>query len=366
MKNIFTASFIAFLFLCIFNANAQELEFPQLDVSPMDMAHYPNTSAFNNYMPDDQKLDPKIKVLYCRPNMKERVIFGDLVPYGQLWRLGANEGTEVTFLQPVEIGGEYVAPGTYTMNAVIYPDHWMVNFSTELGVAGTANLDATKVIATGKASVKNMPSSREAFTIGFQKVNDNKVNMVFEWEKSRASLPIGFNPPLLSGSDASPMDMSQYPAMSRFRNFIETEEELAENTPKLRVVYSRPKMKERKIFGELIPYGEAWRLGANETTTITFYEDVMIGGTEVKKGTYGLMAVVNKNEWEFIVHKNVVSWGIANHDDATNIASVKGKVSSRSESIDALSMTFDKKDDKTIDLVIGWENTVARMPITLK
>lgn len=366
MKNIFIAALIAFLFSGFYTANGQDLEFPSLDVSPMDMAHYPTTSAYNNYMPDDQKKDPKIKVLYCRPYMKERVIFGGLVPYGQLWRLGANEATEVTFLQPVEIGGEYVAPGTYTMNAIIYPDHWMVNFSTELGVAGTANLDASKVIATGKAMVKNMPSSREAFTIGFQEISDNKVNMVFEWEKTRAYLPIGFNPPMLSGLDASTMDMSQYPAMSRFRNFIETEEELAANTPKLRVVYSRPVMKGRTIFGELVKYGEPWRLGANETTTITFYEDVLIGGTEVKKGTYGLMAVVNQNEWEFIIHKNVVSWGIANHDESTNVASVKGKVSSLPESLEALSMTFEKKDEKTIDLVVGWENTVARMPITLK
>jgi hypothetical protein len=241
-----------------------------------------------------------------------------------------------------------------------------VHFSSELGVAGTANLDQEKIVASGTAKVKNITNIREAFTIGFQKVNDSKVYMVFEWDRTRAYLPIGFNPPSLAGSDASPMDLVQYPSMSRFRNFAENEEELAAATPKVRVVYSRPQMKGRTIFGELVKFGEPWRLGANETTTITFYEDVMIGGKDIKKGTYGLMAVVDKAEWEFIIHKNVVSWGNANHNDDDNIASAKAAVTASSTSLESLSMAFDKKDDKNIDLVVGWDKTQVRLPITLK
>ena len=366
MKNRITITLLVLLMSGGFSLKAQELEFAELDVSPMDMAHYPRTSAFNNYMSEDQKEDPMIKVLYCRPNMKERVIFGGLVPYGKLWRLGANEATEVTFMQPVDIGGKYVNAGTYTVNATIHPDHWMVHFSTELGVAGTANLDPEKVVASAKAKVKNLDTSREAFTIGFQKINADKVYMLFEWERTRAYLPIGFNPPQLSGSDASPMDLVQYPGMSRFRNFIETEEELAAATPKMRVVYSRPQKKGRTIFGELVKFGEAWRVGANETTTITFYEDVIIGGTEVTKGTYGLMAIVNEAEWEFIIHKNVASWGVANHNDDHNIASVKAPVTASPKTMEALSMAFEKQDDKNIHLVVAWDQTMVKLPIAMK
>ena len=366
MKNRITIALLGFLLSGVFGLTAQEFEFADLDVSPMDLAHFPRTSAYNNYMPDDQKKEPKIKVLYCRPNKKERVIFGDLVPYGKLWRLGANEGTEVSFMQPVEIGGKFVNAGTYTVNATIHPDHWMVHFSTELGVAGTANLDPEKVIASGKAKVKNLDNSREAFTIGFQEMSDDKVYMVFEWERTRAYLPIGLNPPYLAGADASPMDLVQYPSMSRFRNFIEKEDELAAATPKMRVVYSRPQMKGRTIFGDLVKYGEPWRLGANETTTITFFEDVLIGGKEVKKGTYGLMAIVDKDEWEFVLHKDVASWGIANHQDEHNVASVKGKVGTHSESLEALSMAFDKQDEKNVHLVVAWDKTLVRMPISMK
>lgn len=362
MKNKITIAFFAFLMLGGLNLNAQEL--PGMDASPMDIAHYPGSSAFNNYMAEDEKLDPQIKVLYCRPNMKERVVFGGLVPYGKLWRLGANEATEVTFMQPVEIGGKSVNAGTYTMNATIHPDHWMIHISSELGVAGTANLDPDKIVASAMAKVKNQASAREAFTIGFKKVNSDKVYMVFDWERTRAFLPIGFNPPSLARSDASPLDLAQYPSGSRFRNFAETPE--AKEDAKMRVVYSRPQMKGRTIFGDLVKYGEPWRLGANETTTITFFEDVMVGGQEVKKGTYGLFANVDKDEWEFVIHKSVASWGTANHDDEMNVASAKAAVSAHSESVEAFTITFDKKDDKTVHLVAVWDKTMARLPITLK
>lgn len=366
MKHKITITFLCLLMSGVFTLTAQKLEFAPMDASPMDLAHYPGNSAFNNYMPEDQKLDPQIKVLYCRPNKKERDIFGGLVPYGQLWRLGANEATEVTFMQPVEIGGKFVNAGTYTMNATIHPDHWMIHLSTERGVAGTANLDPEKIVASATAKVKNIANSREAFTIGFQEVNADKVYMVFEWDRTRAYLPVSFNPALLAGDDASPLDLAQYPSMSRFRNFIEKEEELAAAEPKVRVVYSRPQKKGRKLFGELVKYGEPWRLGANETTTITFFEDVMIGGKDVKKGTYGLMAIPNEKEWEFVIHKNVVSWGVANHDEETNVASIKVPVSSHTESMEALSMTFDKQDDKNVHLVVAWDKTLVRMPITMK
>lgn len=366
MKNKIKITILALLMLGGLDLSAQELEFAPVDVSPMDMAHYPRTSAFNNYMSEDQKKDPKIKVLYCRPNMKERVVFGGLVPYGKLWRLGANEATEVTFMQPVDIGGKFVNAGTYTVNATIHPDHWMVHFSSELGVAGTANLDPEKIVASAKAKVKNLSNSREAFTIGFQEVNANKVYMVFEWERTRAYLPVGFNPAYLSGSDASSMDLVQYPSMSRFTNFIENEDERASTKPKVRVVYSRPLKKDRVIFGELVKFGEQWRLGANETTTITFFEDVIIGGTEIKKGTYGIMALVNKDTWEFVIHKNVTSWGVANHIAEDNVASVKASVTTQDATMEALSMAFEEQDEKNIHLVIAWDQTMVRLPITMK
>ncbi len=358
------------LIICLFAGmftvlNAQELKFGGLDKSPMDAAHYPRRAAFLNYLDeDDADRTQQIKVLYCRPMKNDRVIFGELVPYGQDWRLGANEATEVTFFQPVEIGGTYIPAGTYTMFAQVYADYWVIKVSTERFIGGSANRDVTQDIVAVPVSTSTVPNVRESFTIGFQKVDDGNVNMVFEWDQTRAKLPINLNPTFLSGDDASPMDLVQYPNMSRLRNFVE-EAELEANEPQVRVVYSRPQMKGRKIFGDLVKYGELWRLGANETTLITFFKDVNIGGTDIKAGRYGLFATVNEGNWEFVIHENTQSWGSAQHDPETNVLTYTAKTERTPETLEALSMTFVEKGDM-IELVVGWENTMTRLPITVK
>lgn len=360
-------TFLLLGLLCMgsFDIQAQALEFPGLDASPMDAAHYPASAAFRNYLDaDDPNRDLKIKVLYCRPNKKGRAIFGELVPFGQDWRLGANEATEVTFYQPVEIGGQTIPAGTYTLFAQIYPDYWIVKVSTERFIGGTANRDLTQDIAAAVVPTSTVPKVREAFTIGFQKVDEGNVNMVFEWDQTRAVLPISLNPVNLAGSDASPMDLVQYPNSSRLRN-LQAPEDLDKAVAKVRVVYSRPQMKGRKVFGELLKYGSLWRVGANETTEVTFFQDVTIGGKVIKAGKYGLFAKVNEGSWDFILHTNLPSWGEPNHDEKTNVVTVTAKTEKTPKTVEILSILLVEKSANQVDLVVGWENTMARLPITL-
>ena len=345
---------------------AQDVEFGDMDKSPMDAAHYPRRAAFQNYLPDDDSdRTQKIKVLYCRPNKKDRDIFGALEPWGQDWRLGANEATEVTFFQSVEIGNTFVGAGTYTMFAQLYPNEWIIKLSTERFIGGAAKRDISQDIVAVSVPTTTVSNARESFVIGFQKVDDSNVDMIFEWDKTRAALPINLNPPSLAGDDTSPMDLVQYPNMSRLRNFVD-EAELEANEPQVRVVYSRPQMKERKIFGELLTFGEVWRVGANETTELTFFKDVTIGGTDIEAGRYGLFATVNEDSWDFVIHSAVQSWGPANHDEEDNVATLSAKTEKTPTTLEALSMTFVEKDNGTIELVIGWENTMTRIPITVK
>lgn len=346
--------------------NAQELKFPDLDKSPMDAATYPREAAFKNYMTGElASIQPKIKVLYCRPMKKDREIFGGLEPYGKDWRLGANEATEVTFYNDVEIGGTFVSRGTYTMFAQLYPDNWIIKISTERFIGGANNRDVSKDVASVSIPVSHLSESRESFVIGFQKVDEDHCNMVFEWDRTRAILPISFNPVYLSGDDKSPMDLVQYPNMSRLRNFVKPEE-LEANEPKVRVVYSRPQKKGRKVFGELEKFGSNWRLGANETTEITFFEDTKVGDTMVKAGRYGMMAVVNQDSWDIIIHKNIPSWGTYNHDASTNVAKVTVSTEKTPKTIEALSILFDKKSDTSIHMIIAWDDTMVRVPMTIK
>ena len=344
---------------------AQDLEFPAMDKSPMDAAHYPARSAFANYLDaDDADRTQKIKVLYSRPNKNGREIFGSLIPYGKTYRLGANEAQEVTFYQAVEIGGTYVAPGTYTMFAEINEDHWIFKLSTERFIAGVDGRDESKDFVATKIMTSKTTDVRESWTIGFQKIDEGMVHMIFQWDDTRAALPINLNATVMDGDDASPMDLVAYPSNSRFLNF-QKPEDLEKSQPKVRVVYSRPQMKGRKVFGELLKFGEMWRVGANQTTEVTFFEDVMIGGKKIRKGKYGLFAKVNEDSWDFILHTNVQSWGNANHDDEKNVVTVSAPVVKTPTTLEALSMVFEEKGDNKVDLIVGWENSMARLPITI-
>ena len=131
------------------------------------------------------------------------------------------------------------------------------------------------------------------------------------------------------------------------------------------MVYNRPQVKGRTIFGELVPYGEMWRVGANETTEITFFQDVKIGGKEVKRGRYGMFATVNKDKWDVVLHKNLPSWGNANHDASTNVAEFSVPTEKTPSTVEALGILFDKKDDKNVHMIIGWDDTMVRIPVEL-
>jgi hypothetical protein len=362
--------FFLALSLCIampFALFAQDIKWPELDKSPTDMATYPREAAFANYLEaDDPNRSPKIKVNYSRPSKNGRVIFGDLVPYGKDWRLGANEGTEVLFYQNVEIGGVVIPRGRYRLYAEVNENSWDIVVSSYIRTSGSSNLDKDKELGRFKAKTTKTGSVRELFTIGFQKIDEGHVNMLFEWDQVRATLPINLNASELAGPDASPMDIASYPRWSQGQNFHETPEALAANAPKIKIVYSRPQKKGRNIFGELLPYGEVWRLGANETTTFTLYEDAKVGDLELKKGTYGLFAIVNKDNWEIIVHKDTNSWGAANHDDETNVGKVIVPVATNKQTLEAFTVFYEKVDDKKVNVLFGWDTSMVKMPVTFK
>jgi hypothetical protein len=79
---------------------------------------------------------------------------------------------------------------------------------------------------------------------------------------------------------------------------------------KVDVEYSRPSAKGRRIFGELVPFGQMWRTGANASTKITLSDDAMIGGVAVKKGTYAIYATPAEKDWTIIIYKNTEFWGV--------------------------------------------------------
>ena len=160
--------------------------------------------------------------------------------------------------------------------------------------------------------------------------------------------------------DKSPLDMSYYPnnyPVLKIQNKA-TEALVA------RVLYSRPQKQNRKIFGELVEYGNVWRLGANEATEIEFYKDVKIGGKKVAKGRYTLYAIVNENKWTIIINKDTDTWGAFKYDPKKDLLRTDVDVQKTDGVVESMSMWFDKTSTG-ISLNIAWEQVKVSLPITL-
>ncbi|CAL2088463.1 DUF2911 domain-containing protein [Tenacibaculum sp. 190524A02b] len=123
------------------------------------------------------------------------------------------------------------------------------------------------------------------------------------------------------------------------------------------VEYSRPGMKGRTIFGDLVPYGKLWRTGANKNTTITFSDNVTIDGKELKKGSYAIFTKPNKSSWEVIFYADTNNWGTPREWDAKKVAlSTTAKVQQMPMKIETYTMTIDDITNSSAVLGILWEN----------
>jgi hypothetical protein len=164
-------------------------------------------------------------------------------------------------------------------------------------------------------------------------------------------------PPL----DKSPMDMAYYPVnypILRIQPNKVTEPLIA------RVVYSRPSKSGRKVFGELVEDGKIWRLGANEATEIEFYRDVKIGSKTVKKGRYTIYALESATKWTIIINKETDVWGAFKYDAGKDVVRVDCPVIKTPDITESFTVIFEKATDKSINLVMDWDDVMVKMPIS--
>ena len=129
------------------------------------------------------------------------------------------------------------------------------------------------------------------------------------------------------------------------------------------LIYSRPGIKGRKIFGDLVPWGQVWRTGANAATRLKFNDDVMIGGQALKAGEYAVYTVPNQNEWEVIINKGSANWG-TDYKKEDDIMRVKVKPERVAQPVETFTMQFENIKPNSMDLAMMWENTAVRVPIT--
>jgi hypothetical protein len=128
--------------------------------------------------------------------------------------------------------------------------------------------------------------------------------------------------------------------------------------------YSSPRVKGRKIFGGLVPYGEVWRLGANEATTLVTTANLTAGGKDIPAGSYTLFAVPALDQWTLVISKKTGEWGIP-YPDGNDLARIDMKASSTSSPVENFTISYDQKRGSCV-LNAAWENTKATIEFSEK
>ena len=131
----------------------------------------------------------------------------------------------------------------------------------------------------------------------------------------------------------------------------------------IEISYSRPGIKGRKVFGDLVPYGKVWRTGANNATTITFGEEVMIGGKKVPAGKYGLLTIPGENEWTFIISKQTNVTSPADYKQDQDVVRVQAKPTTLPFSIETFMISIDNIKSSTCEIGFGWDNVYTAFEV---
>jgi len=129
--------------------------------------------------------------------------------------------------------------------------------------------------------------------------------------------------------------------------------------------YSSPRMKGRKIYGDLVPYGEVWRTGANEATTFVTSSDIVVGGTNVPAGNYTIFTVPNADKWSLVISKGTGEWGTNYPGQDKDLARVDMKVSKLSSPVENFTISY-QKSGNGCTMNLDWETTKASVDIKAK
>lgn len=170
---------VLFALIALADVYAQKL--PALDASPADYA----------WLPPNRK-DPVVRIVYGRPQKKGRTMLGGTEPFGKVWRLGANEATEVRLYKDVTFGDKTVKAGTYTIYAIPTEKDWTIIFNTKLDTWGAYSYDEKMDVARITVPVSKSDAEVEAFTIAFDEPKNNASTMYLAWENTLVKVPVKY------------------------------------------------------------------------------------------------------------------------------------------------------------------------------
>ena len=180
-RSYYSTIIVLLLFTVLFITESRAQGFKMLDKVPHDISYYRESRV----------TAPLAKVLYGRPQKNGEEIFGNVIPYGELWRTGANEATEVKFYKDVQFGNTTVAASTYVLLTVPGEDEWEIILSSKLDVLGAFQYNPIFDVAKITVPVSKA-ENLESFSIAFKKFEDN-VQMVLAWDAVRVKIPLQFD-----------------------------------------------------------------------------------------------------------------------------------------------------------------------------
>ena len=165
-----------------------QTKLPDIDKSPMDMCYYPNRYPVLKIQ--DKNTEPLIaRVIYSRPHKNGRAIFGELLEYGKVWRLGANEATEIEFYTDVKINDIKVKKGRYSMYGIPNTGKWTIIINKETDTWGSFKYDVKKDLLRVDVPVQKQTDITEEFVLAFEK-SLTGANLIIAWDDVKINLPI--------------------------------------------------------------------------------------------------------------------------------------------------------------------------------
>jgi len=172
------------------SSNTKQINpYADVDISPMDMSYFP-VDYPKLKMADSIKTSPVMRLIYSRPHKQGRVIFGKLLKYGESWRLGANEASEIEFFKNVTIQDKKIPVGRYVIYCIPYENKWTIILNSNIYTWGL-KIDSTKDLMKFDIPAKKAPANFEYLTMVFVKTGSG-AELVIAWDDTEARLPINF------------------------------------------------------------------------------------------------------------------------------------------------------------------------------
>jgi len=286
-----------------------------------------------------------ISVNYGRPSMRGRKIMGELVPYGVVWRTGANEATHLRTNLDMLLGGVPVPRGTYTLWTLPSPTGWKFILNKQTGQWGTA-YDERQDYARFDAIVEHLEAPVETLTIAFDATGKTHGRLKLMWEHTLVWTRFEKRDDI---RPVSPLDSA----------------EIVLNNAAVKVKYSRPFMRGRTMWGVIVPFDTIWRTGANLATELHTSATTYLGGVAVPAGVYTIYSKPSSSGCTLIINKK--GPGFPEYDPQLDLAHIALTMKSVKAPIDPFTISFEPTSDKSLTyLKLGWADREFLVDVRVK